>query len=160
MKNKNRKNKPSNKIKDLLLSNAQKIVTESMNYEVQERENNNIEKMQVNQEITTNRLVDRQVLKINNFYSNQLDECYKSEKISNLLSTVDKKNSLNEILSTNENNFSDNNNTIQSKSKRMNSNQIKDLLKNDLILVQAKRKSPNKGTKISNLLNKNLNCSC
>lgn len=153
--NRNQKYKASNKIKDLLNTNAQKLLAESINYEVQERENNNVPQTQMNIEKATNRLVERQVLKINNFYSNQLEESYKSEKIRSLLNSVDQKNLASEILSSNENRLV-HKNSIQSKNKRMNSNQIKDLLKNELFLVQVKRKSPNKGTKISNLLNRNI----
>ena len=163
--NKIRKAKASNKIKDLLLNNAQKLLAESINYEVQERENNIVTHAQSTVENTANnRIADRQVLKINNFYSNQLDECSKSEKISSLLlNSVDKNTNSNEAFShSNENKFSDNNNSrknIQSKAKRMNSNQIRDLLKNELVLVKVKRKRVNKCTKISNLLNTNLGCS-
>ena len=150
------------------MNNAQKLLAESINYEVQERENNNVTQTQSTVENTANnRIADRQVLKINNLYSNQLDECSKSEKISSLLSnSVDKNTNSNEAFShSNENKFSDNTNnnnskkSIQSKAKRMNSNQIRDLLKNELVLVKVKRKRVNKCTKISNLLNTNLGCS-
>ena len=79
------------------------------------------------------------------------------------MNSVDKNTNSNEAFShSNENKFSDNNNSrknIQSKAKRMNSNQIRDLLKNELVLVKVKRKRVNKCTKISNLLNTNLGCS-
>jgi len=143
------------------------LLAESINYEVQERENNNVTHAQSTVENTANnRFADRQVLKINNLYSNQLDECSKSEKISSLLlNSADKNTNSNEAFShSNENKFSDNTNnnskkSIQSKAKRMNSNQIRDLLKNELVLVKVKRKRDNKCTKISNLLNTNLGCS-
>ncbi len=142
------------------------LLAESINYEVQERENNNVTHAQSTVENTVNnRIADRQVLKINNLYSNQLDECSKSEKISSLLlNSADKNTNSNEAFShSNENKFSDNDNNsrknIQSKAKRMNSNQIRDLLKNELVLVKVKRKRDNKCTKISNLLNTNLGCS-
>ena len=130
------------------MNNPTTFLCES-NYEFYETEN---EKPKTSDVDTTNRS-DRQVLKINNFYSNQSNECHKSEKISDLLSFVEKKNPSNEMLHFNENNNF--NSFSKIKNKRMNSNQIKDLLKNELILVQARRKRNIKQIKISNLLNAN-----
>jgi hypothetical protein len=137
------KAKTSNKIKDILLSNAHTFKASSS----EETENKQPATTTNNTFATTNylrspnRSKGRQVLKINTLFSNQSErEEEESDSFEDSIKAASPKS--NET----------------PKTKRMNSKQIKNLLKSDLFIVKAAAKKKNiyEKNKINNLLNLNL----